>query len=287
MTVGGWLKAILRPLALNTKLGVGFLILAILVAIGLTSLTAPPWFEQWYKYPKDLPPQLSSDPSYLLGTTTNGRSVFWSLTRGILNSLAISFITALIASHIGLLVGIVAGLKGGTIDRILMTVTDVFIVIPAFPLYALLAMMLKKVLNIVILGMLIAITSWCWPARQVRAIVLSLREREFMLTATLSGLKTWEIIFKEIMIHLLGWHMVNFTNTVIYSIGSEVGLAIFGLSILDKDTLGTMIYWAQGYGALYRGMWWWILTPIIAVIILFLSLFLISIGLTEYLSRKR
>ncbi|MCS7111402.1 MAG: ABC transporter permease [Ignisphaera sp.] len=287
MMLRTWFKEFTKPFRVNAKLGTGSFILIMLIFIGLTSIMAPPWFEQWYKYPKDLPPSPYSGLEYILGTTTNGRSVYWSLTRGILNSLAISFITALIASHVGLLVGIIAGLKGGIVDKVLMTVTDVFIVIPAFPLYALLAMMLRRVLNIVLIGVIVAVTSWCWPARQVRAIVLSLREREFMLTAALSGLKTWEVVFKEVMLHLLGWHMVNFTNTVIYSIGSEVGLAIFGLSVLDKDTLGTMIYWAQGYGALYRGMWWWILSPIMIVVVLFLSLFLISIGLTEYLSRKR
>lgn len=278
---------VVRLFKTSTRFSVGFIVLVTLIVFGFTSLAAPPWFEQLYKYPKDLPPTLSGGFDYALGTTSHGRSVYWSLTRGILNTLVISFITAVIASHIGLLVGIVAGLKGGIVDKILMTITDVFIVIPAFPLYALLAMMLRRVLNIAVLGIVIAITSWCWPARQVRAIVLSLREREFMLTAMLSGLSTWEIIFRDIMIHLLGWHMVNFTNTVVYSIGSEVGLAIFGLSVLDKDTLGTMIYWAQSHGALYRGIWWWILTPIVVVILLFISLFLISIGLTEYLSRKR
>jgi len=269
----------------NLKFRIGFTVFMAIVVLGLVSLFAPPYFESWYILPKDRPPSLES-VDMLLGTTTHGRSVFWMLSRGILNSLTISMITALVASHLGLFIGMVAGMKGGLVDRALMFLTDTFVVIPQLPLLIVLAMLLKGMLTMPLLGLLISITSWPWPARQVRAIVLSLRERDFITVAQLSGMGTGRIILTEIMPHLLGWHLINATNTVLYAIGSEAGLAVLGLSILDKDTLGTIIYWALSYSAIYRGIWWWVVSPVIALIVLFASLYLISVGYTEYLNPR-
>jgi len=269
----------------NIKFRIGFTVFMAIVLLGLASLFAPPYFESWYSLPKDRPPSLES-VDLLLGTTTHGRSVFWMLCRGILNSLTISLITALVASHLGLFIGMVAGMKGGVVDRALMFITDTFVVIPQLPLLVVLAMLLKEMMTMPLLGLLISVTSWPWPARQVRAMVLSLRERDFITVAQLSGMGTGKIILTEIMPHLLGWHLINATNTVLYAIGSETGLAVLGLSILDKDTLGTIIYWALSYSAIYRGIWWWIVSPVVALIVLFASLYLISVGYTEYLNPR-
>ncbi len=276
-----------RAYKYNIKFRIGFTVLVALIIFGLIGLRAPPGYKQWYKLPTNLPPRLTTDLTYLLGTTSHGRSVFWSLTNGIINSLIIATITTLLAPNIGLMVGMVAGLSGGIIDRIFMFITDVIIVIPAFPLYIILAMLVRDWLSMYLVGLIITVTSWAWPARQVRSMLLSIREREFMITAKLSGMRYYKIILSEVMPHLIGWHLINTTNTVLYSIGSEAGLAILGLSILQEDTLGTIIYWAQQYAALYRGIIWWILSPIIVLIILFVSLYLISIGLTEYFTGRR
>lgn len=280
------LRLVVTIFRVSRKFRMGLILLSLLIAVGLASLEAPPWAESWYRLPGDSPPKFTTDLTYILGTSTNGRSVFWSLSRGVLNSMIIGIITALIASHIGLMIGMIAGYSGGSIDRVLTFITDVFIIIPHFPLYVLILMFLKKYMTIPLIGFVLAITAWCGPARQVRAMVLSLREREFILVSRLSGLNTIQIVFKEIILHLLGWHFINFTNTVIYAIGSETGLAILGLSILEKDTLGTIIYWAQNYGALYRGILWWILPPVIVLVIIFTALFLVSLGLSEYLNPR-
>jgi len=271
----------------NMKFRIGFTVLLILIVFGLSGLLAPSYYKYWYKLPKNLPPMVTIDFTYILGTTSNGRSVFWSLTNAILNSLLIALVTTIIAPNIGLIAGIVSGLKGGIVDRVMMFITDVIIVIPPLPLYIVLAMFLRHYLNMYLLGLIISVTSWAWPSRQVRALMLSLREREFMIVARLSGMRYHKIIFGEVMPHLIGWHLINSTNTVLHSISSEAGLAILGLSILQEDTLGTMIYWAQNYGALYRGIVWWIIPPVIVLVILFISLYLISIGLTEYFTGKR
>jgi len=276
----------ITSLMFNIKFRVGFILLISIIILSIFSFSSPPYYKQWYKLPTDQPPKLSIDITYVLGTTTNGRSVFYILVNAIINSLIIGLFTALIASHLGLFAGIVAGTKGGVVEKIIMFLADILIVIPALPLYILLAMFLRKILTIYTIGLIISITSWAWPARQVRAIVMSLRERDYILTAKLSGMNSIKIVVSEIFPHLLGWHLANFTNTVLYSIASETSLAILGLSILQEDTLGTMIYWALQYGALYRGLIWWIIPPVVTIILLFASLYLISLGLSEYINPK-
>lgn len=279
--LGSFARSVASLYRSSLKFRLGFSMLVLLVAFGTISLATPPYHWQWYKLPKDQPPSPSSIDT-LLGTTTNGRSVFWASTNAVINSLVIGILTALVASHLGLFTGLVAGYRGGLVDRTLMFLTDSFVVIPQLPLLIVLTMLLRDALGIPLLALLISITSWPWPARQVRAIVVSLREREFVATAILTGIPGWKVVLKEIMPHLLGWHMINATNTVLYAIGAEVGLSVLGLSILSIDTLGTMIYWSTiGYPSLFRGIWWWVLPPIVLTIAIFVSLYLISTGIAE------
>jgi peptide/nickel transport system permease protein len=214
-----------------------------------------------------------------------GRDVFWELCASIGKSLTIALITALIASHIGLFIGLISGIRGGILDRFLMFISDTFIIVPGFLLLIVVISIIKSWITIPLLGAIISIVSWPWPARQVRSMVLSLRERTFVYTAKLSGMRTSKVLLFEIMPYVLGWHLVNFTNTILFSIGTESGLAIFGLSILGDNTLGVMLYWALNYYALFRGIWWWITAPIVTLVLIFISFYLVSIGLSEYLHR--
>jgi len=269
----------------NTKLLIGtILFLPILLLAILSSLTPADYIYK-YRYPKDLPPSIASI-DLILGTTTDGRSVFWILLNAVKNSLIIGIITALISAHIGLIVGLFIGMKGGVIDKIITFIADAFIVIPAFPLQAVLAMALKDVMTIPLLATLLAIPDWPWPARQLRAIALSIREKDFIIVAQLSGRSILKIVVSDIMPHVLGWHLTNFTNTVLWAIGMETGLAIFGLSILSMDTLGTMVFWSLHYQAIYRGVWWWYIPVLIILVMIFVSLYLVSVGIGEIINPR-
>lgn len=265
----------------NTKFKIGFNFLLAIIVLGFVFPNfSPTNTRSWYIVPRDEPPSFR----YLLGTSTMGRDIFWELCASIRNSLIIATVTAMIASHVGLFLGLISGIRGGILDRILMFLTDTFIIVPGLPLLMVVTTVLKDFLTIPVMGALISIVSWPWPARQVRSMVLSLRERTFVYTARLSGMGMGKVILYELMPYVLGWHLINFTNTILFSIGTESGLAILGLSILDDNTLGVMIYWALNWGyALFRGIWWWIITPVVTLILIFVSFYLVSIGLTEYL----
>ncbi len=269
----------------NTKLLIGAIVFLPILLLAILSISTPADYIYKYKYPKDLPPTPTS-LDLILGTTTDGRPVFWILLNAIKNSLIIGIITALISAHIGLIVGLFIGMKGGIIDKIITFIADAFIVIPAFPLQAVLAMTLKDVMTIPLLAILLAIPDWPWPARQLRAIALSIREKDFIIMAQLSGRSIFKLVISDVMPHVLGWHLINFANTVLWAIGMETGLAIFGLSILSIDTLGTVVFWSLHYQAIYRGVWWWYTPVLMILVLIFVSLYLISVGIGEIINPR-
>lgn len=266
----------------NKEFQFGFIVFMIILVLAVTSHFSPFDPRSWNTVPKDLPPSFR----HLLGTTSTGQDVFWILCHAFKNSLILGVITALISNLVGTFVGLLAGYKGGWIDRVLMSLNDTFIALPSFPILVFLAFALKGNLNMLNLGVILSFFSWPWGGRQVRAMILSLREREFTFTADFSGSSTLKIVFAEHLPFVLPWIIANFINTILWSIGMEVGLAVFGLSSLEIPTIGTMIYWSTQYQALFRGVWWWALTPILSSIFLFVSLFFISSAITEYLDPR-
>ena len=128
---------------------------------------------------------------------------------------------------------------------------------------------------------LLAALAWMWPARTIRSQVLSLRERAYIQMAKLSGMRTPEIIFREIMPNLLPFLAASFVGSVSAAILASIGLEALGLGPQSEPTLGMTIYWSIAYKAIIRGLWWWIVMPIALIIILFISLFLMSAGLDE------
>ncbi len=264
---------------------IGLAIITIIAILSIISLFSPPQYKRWYAYPKDRPPQLTS-LDMILGTTTNGRPVFWIMVNALTNSLYIGLLTALIGSHIGLLVGLLAGLSHGKTESVFILLIDSFIVMPGLPILIILSLALKQSMTIFTIPLILSIIAWAWPARNVRSITLSVASKDFVTIASFSGIKFFNILLYEIMPYVLGWHLTNFINTIIWAIGMETALAVFGLSILSEDTLGTMIYWVLNYNALFRGLWWWLLPPIILLISIFVGLYLISVSVSSYLNPR-
>jgi peptide/nickel transport system permease protein len=136
------------------------------------------------------------------------------------------------------------------------------------------------------MALIIGAFAWASPARQSRAQVLSLKERSFVQLARLSGMSGLEIIFRELMPNMLQWLGANFVNAFLAAVLAEAGLSLLGLGPQREMTLGMMIYWALSYGAILQNLWWWWLTPVLALIGLFLSLYLIHLGLDEVSNPK-
>ena len=268
----------------NSRLKVGAAVVTLFVLVGfllpLFSTSDP---TVWNLLPSNLQPSRE----HLLGTTDLGQDTFWYLAFAIRNSMIIGLIVAALATSIGVIVGLIAGFKGGAADRVLTLLTDTFIVIPSLPILILIASLLKGRASLILIALVLVVFNWPWPARQTRAMALSLRERVFVNTAWFSGESTARIIVLEIFPYIRSWSMANFVNTVLVAIGAEAGLAVIGLSSMQQATLGTMIYWAMQHQALLMGAWFWIGTPVGALMVLFLGLFALSTGVVQYSTSRR
>lgn len=262
-------------LLLGLTIFIVFLVLAFVV-----SKFVPFNPKRWGSVPRDIPPSLA----YPLGTTSMGRDLFWLLTLALQNSIIIGIVVASVSTLVGVTLGLLAGYKGGYLDRILTTLTDTFIAVPSMPILIMMASLFLGRIHILMLSAVLCLFNWPWPAKQARSMILSLRERTFIETAVFSGTGTAGIILSEVMPLIAPWILANFTNTVLVAIATEAGLATIGVSSLEEATLGTMVYWALQYQALFRGHWWWIAVPAGTIVILFVSLFLISTAVSDIFS---
>lgn len=265
----------------SPSIAIGLTILIAILVIGFgVSFFAPANTLLFNGAASNLPPSIH----HLLGTTVLGQDVFWILTIAIRNSLILGMIASALGLLIGTSLGLIAGYKGGLTEKLILLFADTFIVIPGLPILILLSLLLKEQLSPVLLGVVIASITWGLPVRDVRSMILSLREREFTNTALFSGYKTGDIVTSEYVPHLFPWLVNNFINRINVAIGLEIALAVFGLTSLQQATIGTMVYWVTSYQALLRGLWWWFLAPVLAVVLIVVSLYVFSTGLLEYLN---
>lgn len=227
-------------------------------------------------YPKELPPSLENP----LGTDIIGRDILAQLILSLRLSLLLGIFAGGIGIAIGTVIGFIAGYKGGLIDDALRNITDIFLVIPTWCFVVVISAYIAR-LTVPMLALLLASLSWPGTARRIRSQVMSLRERPFIDLARISGERDTEIIFKEILPNLLPYLGMCFAGAMTGAMMAEVGLGIIGLGPEESCTLGIMIHWANYYGAIVKGMWWWLLPPIICIIFVFLGLNLINIGLDE------
>jgi len=266
------------------RLVVGLVIVSVFFALGfIVPFFAPDDPTGWNTFFRNLPP----NEVHIMGTNNLGQDIFWLLTWSIRNSLWIGLTVAGFATVIGVLVGLFSGFMGGAIDRILTLFMDVIIAVPSLPILILISALLGGNGSLVIIAAVLVLFNWPWPGRQARAMSLSLREREFINVAQASGESVPKIIVLEIMPFVIGWALANFINTILVAIAAESGLAIIGLSSLKDATLGTMIYWAMQHQALLLEQWLWILSPILSIMLLFIGLFLVSTGWSDYFATRR
>lgn len=273
---------VLRDLLRDYRFAISFVVVCFLLVLALLSLVSPHDPTIWFYTQRDLPPSWD----HILGTSSKGQDVFWQATFAIRNSLIVSLIAASVSRVIAILVGMTAGYRGKFTDRALMFISDSFLVVPLFLIIVMLAMLLRAYMNLVLLGLLLAIFGWAWDARVIRSQILSLRERDFTKTARLSGTSTLPLVMKEYMPFAMPLVFSTLINNMVWAIGLEVTLAILGLINMDIPTLGTMLNWAITQNALLLGYWWWLMTPIVLSVLLFISLYWTSISISEYLDPR-
>ncbi len=276
------IRQITKELFQDYRFLFAFIVLCFLIILALLSAFSPYDPSFWFYVPRDLPPSWTN----ILGTSSKGQDIFWQATFAIRNSLIISVIAGVVSRIIAILVGLIAGYRGRTVDRVLMFLSDGFLVIPLFLIIVMLAMLIRDKMNIVTTGLLLAIFGWAWDARVIRSQILSLREREFTQTAILSGTGTVKLVLKEYLPYITPLAFSTLINNMSWAIGMEITLSIVGLTNMDIPTLGTMLKWSLNYQSLLLGRWNWLLTPVILSILLFIALYWLSISISEYLDPR-
>jgi peptide/nickel transport system permease protein len=266
----------------NREFAVGAVITSAIIGLAAISAFAPNPPADIYVVAPDLPPSWA----YPLGTTSRGQDTFWQLTFAIRNTLLFGFAVALISRLLSLLIGLVAGYKGGLTDRVLMSVNDTFIVIPLFPLLILFYFVMRDYMTWTLLALVMAFLGWAYDARLIRSVMMSLKTREFTRTSVFSGLRTWEILVQEHLPYVLPIVFSTTLNNINWSIGLEVTLSVLGFTDINTPTIGTMIFWANQHSAMVSGIWWWFVFPTLTITLTFIGLFLLAVSMNEYIDPR-
>jgi peptide/nickel transport system permease protein len=195
-------------------------------------------------------------------------------------SLRVGLVAAGVGMTVGILLGFTAGFLGGWVDNVIRTLADSMITIPSLAVLIVISSYVRQ-LNLENMALLLALFTWQGPTRLIRAQVLTLRERGYVLMARLSGASTFDIMFKEMLPNLLPYLMASFTGNVSGAILAAAGLEALGLGPTRVPTLGMTIFYAIRAASILRGMWWWWGLPILMLIIIFTGLFQITTGLDE------
>lgn len=208
------------------------------------------------------------------------------LTYAVRNTLVVAGIAVIIGRSIGVMLGMLSGYIGGTFDRIASSIVDSFIVIPRLPLVILIAAILRGHMTLIGLAVLLGLLDWAYPSKRYRAQILSLRERDFTYTGIFAGMNPVKIVAQEHLPFLIPFLLADVVSGFLFAIGFEVTLAVLGLSDLDSQSIGTMIYWGNYYQALLTNRTWVLIAPIAASIVIVVGFYLVSIGMSTYLDPR-
>jgi peptide/nickel transport system permease protein len=217
------------------------------------------------------------------GTTNTGQDVFAQTVAATRGSMTIGFVVGILATIVSIVIGVVGGYIGGRADEGLSLMSNVFLVLPALPLVILITDYVDSG-GVVIISIVIAITSWAGSARVLRAQTLSLRGRDYVDAARVSGEPAWRIIAFEILPNLLPIIAAQFVFAVIGGILTEAALAFLGLG--GSNSWGTMLYFALSGQALSLGAWWWFVPPGLCIAMLGAGLSLINFSIDELINPR-
>jgi peptide/nickel transport system permease protein len=266
----------------NIEFAIGLVLVGIIVIFAMLSFFSPVDPSLIYITIPDQPPSAQ----YWFGTNSRGQDMFWQLSTALRNSLSFGIIVAVISRIISLTVGLLSGYVGGWVDRLLMFVNDIFVAVPIFPVLVLFYFVLRNDMNSFTLALIMACFGWPFDARLIRSVALGLKHREFTRHAVFAGMSTRKVLMEEHLPYVMPIVFSTFMNNMLWSIGLEVTLAVLGFTNINNPTIGTVLYWANSHSAMVVGTWWWIVIPVILIVMTFLGLFLLAVSMNEYIDPR-
>lgn len=273
------MKEFCRRFAANRGAVVGLVILALDIGLALFApLLYPrsPWAMVQRPF---LAP--FANAAFPLGTDTMGRDLASGLAHGAGVSLLVGIVSTLVSMVIGIPVGALAGYFGGWVDDVLMRITEFFQSVPSFALAVVLVAIFQP--SLVSIVATIAFVSWPPVARLLRGEVMSLRAREFVEAARLTGQRNLTIICRQILPNTISPIIVLSSMMVAAAILVESALSFLGLGDPNIMSWGFII----GAGRTVMVQAWWIsFFPGLAILLTVLALNLIGEGLNDALNPR-
>lgn len=265
---------------LTAKFVVGSVIVAAIVLFGLIA----PFVTQ---DPRAINNIGLSGPSgeHLLGTTQIGQDILAQLAWSTRGSLLVGVAVAALVLALSAVFGILGAYVGGATDEAFSLLSNVMLVIPGLPLVIVIASYVQNK-SVFLVIVVLSLTGWAAGARVLRAQTLSLRNRDYVLAARVSGEKTWRVICVEILPNLLPVMSSGFVFGIIGAILAEAGLSFIGIGATGALTWGTMLANAQNGQALLFGAWWWFAPPGLLIALLGAGLSLINFSIDEVINPK-
>jgi peptide/nickel transport system permease protein len=261
------------------RAGAGILIFFVLLAIVAPLIaTHDPWANN-YRPDGALARLDGISRAHLLGTTFYGHDVFSQLVLGTRQTLLVGILTAVLIGAIGTNVGLVSGYFGGVIDDIMMRITDFFYAIPFLPFMMVVVALIDRSLTVIIAAM--ALIFWRTAARVVRAQVLTLKQRPYVLAARASGAGHMRIMYVHILPNVLPLGLLYLIFGAAWAVLTESSLSFIGLSDPDRLSWGQMLNQAFVTGSI-RYAWWWVVPPGLALMLFLIGLYLLARAFEEY-----
>jgi peptide/nickel transport system permease protein len=231
------------------------------------------------------PPSQGPSARYWFGTTIFGQDVFAQFTHGLRSTFLVGVLGGGLAAAIGMLIGFTAGYRGGVVDEVLNMVTNVVLVIPTLAVLLIIATYLR-VRGVIPEALFIGLFSWPWVARAIRAQTFSLRSRDFVDLARLSGAGGGRIVLREIAPNMSSYLFMTFILLFGGAVLTAATLDFIGLGPTDGSSLGLMMNNAVLWSALPLGMWWWFVPPGLGITMIVGSLYIMNVGLDEVFNPK-
>jgi peptide/nickel transport system permease protein len=271
--VPGWLVLLWR----NRKSRLGFLMVASMVLIALIapliSVAHPNEFNL-------LAARQAPSWHHLFGTTDQGSDIFSQVVLGARRSLLLGFAAALLATGLAATLGVTAAYSGGIVDEVINFFINVFLVIPAIPLLVVIAGFMKNRGTSTMVIVLAAVL-WAFEARILRGQALSLKNRDFVLSAKASGESTGRIVFAELMPNMVSRIAAGFVLVFYIALLVYAGHEFLGLGDMSGTSWGVTLYWAQVNSTVLQGEWWPFFFPGAALAFTVLGLVFLLAGIDE------
>lgn len=269
----------LRYLRRNKGLAAGLIILAFLVGFTVIGfLTVDPK----HAYPLSVATKKPPSLQFPLGTDFFGRNLLAAMVVGMWQTAIIGLLAGGIGTAVGVVLGFMSAYFGGWVDTLIRSVCNILTPIPVLLIQVVAAGSLdKRDVTIFTMAIIVAVLAWMGPTLVIRAQVLTMKERQFVSVAKLSGVSDLGIIFKEMLPNLLPFIAAAFVGQVFSAVFASFYLAVLGLGPLREPLLGNLIWSAQSQGAFFNGWWWWPIVPSVGMILILASLALTNMGLDE------